>query len=221
MGLRKQLGVAVAATFPRPTVPEALFDESNMCSRIAPADGVAEWVNETLLRAGAPLHNPDHEHLIDADVAYLWAAVENVRQMRRVIGQCEEVTIRAGGWQRARQEQQYLEWFGRVPAFLITLDARYARECNDLQWCALVEHELYHIGQRLDEFGAPAFTKDGMPKLGIRGHDVEEFVGIVRRYGVAGGAGDMAKLVAAAQRSPEVGHVDIARACGTCILRAA
>lgn len=56
-----------------------------------------------------------------------------------------------------------------------------------------------------------------MPKLGIRGHDVEEFVGIVRRYG----AGDTAKFVAAAQRAPEVGHADIARACGTCILRAA
>ncbi|WP_332454909.1 putative metallopeptidase [Burkholderia ubonensis] len=71
-------------------------------------------MNETLLREGAPLHNEDHAHLIDADVAYLWAAVENVRQMRRVVGQCEEVMIRAGGWQRARQEQQLCEWFGRV-----------------------------------------------------------------------------------------------------------
>ena len=90
-----------------------------------------------------------------------------------------------------------------------------------MEWCALVEHELYHIGQRDDGFGAPAFTKDGMPKLGIRGHDVEEFVGIVRRYGAGGGASDTAKLVDAARRAPEVGHADIARACGTCILRAA
>lgn len=180
----------------RPAPPGILFDGSNWIRRIVPADGVAERVNETLLREGAPLYNPDHAHLVDADVAYLWAVVENVRQMRQVVGQWEEVTIRAGGWQRARQEQQYLEWFGRVPVFLITLDGHYARECNDLQWCALVEHELYHIGQRTDEFGAPAFTK-----LGIRGHDVEEFVGIVRRYGVVGGAGDTAKLVAAAQRA--------------------
>jgi hypothetical protein len=205
----------------RPMPPDALFDGSNWFRYLAPADGVNDWVHHTFLRDGAPLHNEDHAHLIDADVAYLWAAVENVRQMRRVVGQCEEVMIRAGGWQRARQEQQLCEWFGRVPAFLITLDAHYARECSDLEWCALVEHELYHIGQRTDEFGAPAFTKDGMPKLGIRGHDVEEFVGIVRRYGVGGGAGDTAKLVDAARRAPEVGHADIARACGTCILRAA
>lgn len=205
----------------RPMPPDALFEPSNWFRRLAPADGVNDWVHHTFLRDGAPLYNGDHAHLLDADVAYLWAAVENVRQMRRVVGQCEEVAIRAGGWQRARQEQQLCEWFGRVPAFLITLDAHYARECSDMEWCALVEHELYHIGQRLDEFGAPAFTKDGMPKLGIRAHDVEEFVGIVRRYGVGGGAGETAKLVDAARRAPEVGHVDIARACGTCILRAA
>ncbi|MGU2444422.1 putative metallopeptidase [Burkholderia cenocepacia] len=213
--------VTAVAAGTRPAPPDLLFEPSNWLRRLAPADGVNDWVHHTFLRDGAPLHNVDHAHLIDADVAYLWAAVENVRQMRRVVGQCEEVMIRAGGWQRARQEQQLCEWFGRVPAFLITLDAHYARECSDMEWCALVEHELYHIGQRDDGFGAPAFTKDGMPKLGIRGHDVEEFVGIVRRYGVSGGAGDTAKLVDAARRAPEVGHVDIARACGTCILRAA
>ncbi|WP_330765396.1 putative metallopeptidase, partial [Burkholderia vietnamiensis] len=81
----------------RPIPLDALFDDSNWIQRIVPADGVAEWVNETLLREGAPLHNPDHAHLVDADIAYLWATVENVRQMRRVVGQCEEVTIRAGG----------------------------------------------------------------------------------------------------------------------------
>ncbi|MBY4751876.1 putative metallopeptidase [Burkholderia dolosa] len=210
-----------ATTSDRPFPPPELFDGSHWFRYLMPADGVNDWVHHTFLRDGAPLHNEDHAHLAYADIAYLWAAVENVRQMRRVVGQCEEVTIRAGGWQRARQEQQLCEWFGRVPAFLITLDAHYARECSDLEWCALVEHELYHIGQRTDEFGAPAFTKDGMPKLGIRGHDVEEFVGIVRRYGVGGGAGDTAKLVDAARRAPEVGNADIARACGTCILRAA
>ncbi|HEP6427749.1 putative metallopeptidase [Burkholderia cenocepacia] len=217
----KRTEVASAAHLPRPAPPDVLFDGSNRFRYLAPADGVNDWVHHTFLRDGAPLHNEDHAHLIDADVAYLWAAVENLRRMRRVVGQCEEVMIRAGGWQRARQEQQLCEWFGRVPAFLITLDAHYARECSDLEWCALVEHELYHIGQRTDEFGAPAFSKDGMPKLGIRGHDVEEFVGIVRRYGIGGGAGDTAKLVDAARRAPEVAHVDIARACGTCILRAA
>lgn len=204
----------------RPMPPDELFGETRWFRPIAPANGVAEWVQKSFLEEGAPLFNAEHEHLFFADIGYLWAAVENTRQMRRVVGQCEEVMIRAGGWQKARTEQQFYEWFGRVPKFLITLDANYARECGDLEWCALVEHELYHVGQR-QEFGEPAFTRDGLPKLGIRAHDVEEFVGIVRRYGIGAAAGDTAKLVEAAKRAPEIGHLNIAHACGTCLLRAA
>jgi len=198
-----------------------LFDASNWFRRFVPADGVAQWVHETILGERSPIFNADHIHLKDADIEFLWAAQENSRQMRRVVGQCEEVTFRCGAWQKGRQEQQMHEWFGRVPAYLITLDALYANECSDIEWCSLIEHELYHIAQRTDEFGAPAFTKDGLPKLGIRGHDVEEFVGIVRRYGAGAAAGDTAKLIAAAQRVPEVGALNIAQACGTCLLRAA
>jgi hypothetical protein len=205
----------------RPFPPEVLFSDSRLFQPIMPADGVAEWVAESLLNEGAPLYNEEHRHLHDADIAYLWAAVENTKQMRRVVGQCEEVMIRAGGWQKARTEQQFYEWFGRTPQFLITLDANYVRECSDLEWCALIEHELLHIGHKLDEYGQPAFTRDGIPKFGIRGHDVEEFVSIVRRYGVGAAAGETAKLVAAAQRPAEIGQMSIAQACGTCLLRAA
>ncbi len=43
-----------------------------------------------------------------------------------LLGQCEEVTFRAGAWQKGRQEQQMRDWFGNVPDFLITLDADYS-----------------------------------------------------------------------------------------------
>lgn len=218
---KKKREIAEFVAPKRPIPPDFLFSDSRIFQPIAPADGVSEWVQEQLLTEGAPLYNEEHKHLIWADIAYLWAAVENRKHMRQVIGQCEEVAIRAGGWQKARTEQQFYEWFGRTPQFLITLDANYVRECSDLEWCALIEHECYHIGHKLDEFGQPAFTRDGWPKLGIRGHDVEEFVGIVRRYGVGAAAGETAKLVAAAQRPAEIGHVAIAQACGTCMLRAA
>jgi len=205
----------------RPMPPDLLFDDSNWTKHFVPADGVADWVAKTLMSEDSPLYNADHAHLLNADIEYLWAGVENSRQMRRVVGQCEEVTFRAGAWQKGRQEQQMKEWFGRVPSYLITFDAWYARECSDLHWCSLVEHELYHIAQKQDAFGAPAFTQDGEPKLGIRSHDVEEFVGIVRRYGVGAAAGDTARLVHAAGKVPEIGQLNISQACGTCLLRAA
>lgn len=205
----------------RPHPPALLFDESNWTKHFVPAEGVHDWVMETFLRLGSPLHNPDHEHLRFADLAFLWAATENTRQMRRVIGQCEEVTFRCGAWQKGRQEQQMEEWFGRVPAYLITLDANYCRECPDAEFCALVEHEMMHIGHKQDEFGAPAFTKDGQPKLGMRGHDIEEFVGIVERYGIGSHEGAMARLVRAANKGATVSQISIAHACGTCLAKSA
>ena len=127
--------------------------------------------------------------------------------------------MRAGGWQKARMEQQMYEWFGRIPKFIITLAADYCSQCNDLEFCALVEHELYHIAQATDELGSPKFNKEtGQPVLKLRGHDVEEFVGVVRRYGASR---DVQQLVDAANRPAEVGHLDIARACGTCMLKLA
>src|SRR5690606_6326227 len=119
--------------------------------------------------------NPDHAHLAGADLCFLWAASGFAKAGRYVLGQAEQVMFRAGGWQKARQEQQMVEWFGRVPEFLITLAADYCATCSDEEFCALVEHELYHIGHLKDEYGAPAFYRDGRPKLGIQGHDVEEF----------------------------------------------
>jgi hypothetical protein len=134
------------------------------------------------------------------------------------LGQCEEVLFRCNAWQKGRQQQQMTDWFGMVPQFLITLDASYALTCSDIEFCALVDHELYHIAQELDEFGSPAFRKDGLPKLCMRGHDVEEFIGVVRRYGAGE---DVQRLIDAAKGAPEVSKLNIARACGTCLLKAA
>lgn len=63
-------------------------------------------------------------------------------------------------------------------------------------------------------YGAPAFDKLGRPKLRIVGHDVEEFVGVVARYGPSA---DVGLLVAAARTAPAVQRLDIARACGCCL----
>lgn len=185
--------------------------------RFTPAPELLAWVDQAILASGGALHNPDHAHLVDADLAFLWAPRAFEKAGRTVLGQAEQVMFRAGGWQKARQEQQMVEWFGGVPEFLITLAADYCATCSDTEFCALVEHELYHVGRRTDEFGAPAFDKEGRPKLRIVGHDVEEFIGVVARYGPSA---DVQSLVAAAGAAPAVPRLNIARACGCC-LRAA
>ncbi|MAF04415.1 putative metallopeptidase [Herbaspirillum sp.] len=200
----------------RPYPPAVVMDEDS--PKFAPAPEVGAWVREEILTQGGAIFNPDHAHLEWADIAFLWAPNGFTKQGRTVLGQCEEVTFRCGPWQKGRQVQQMNEWFGRVPAYLITLDAQYCATCSDLEFCALVEHELFHIGQQLDEFGQPAFNKEGLPKLQLRSHDVEEFIGVVKRYGATK---DVARMVEAAKAGPELAQLNIARACGTCLLKAA
>jgi hypothetical protein len=181
---------------------------------LRPAPELLAWVESAILAVAGPIHNPDHGHLVDADLAFLWASSGFQKSGRTVLGQAEQVMFRAGGWQKARQEQQMIEWFGGVPAFLITLAADYCANCSDAEFCALVEHELYHVGHARDPFGAPAFDKMGRPKLRIVGHDVEEFVGVVARYGPTA---EVRRLAAAAGTAPAVPRLDIARACGCCL----
>jgi len=202
----------------RPYPPSSLLELPGLGIRLAPAFEVWEWLQAEILAATGSIHNEDHGHLIDANIGVLWASSGFAKQGRVVLGQAEQVMFRAGGWQKARQEQQMRDWFGEEPEFLITLAADYCAQCSDAEFCALVEHELYHIAQATDQYGAPKFTQEGLPKLQMRGHDVEEFVGVVRRYGAGE---DVQQLIDAASRPPEVAKINISRACGTCLLKSA
>jgi Putative phage metallopeptidase len=205
----------------RPTPPPGVAALDDAIGRFAPAPEVLEWLRTEILAEDGTIHNPDHQHLLDADLQVLWAPGPFASKGRGVIGTAEEVAFRCNAWQRGRQEQQLVEWFGHVPTYLITLAASYCATCSDVDFCALVEHELYHVGHQLNEFGVPMFTRDGEPKLHIRGHDVEEFVGVARRYGVGDPGGALARLAAAARENPQVSRGQIAGACGTCLPKAA
>lgn len=185
-------------------------------SSFVPAVDLAEWAVSTFIVDGAPLENPDHRHLKAARIGMLWAYEPNSRGMVAIVGQAEQPMFQGGKWRRARQEQQLLEWFGELPDFIITIDAAYAAICDDGTFCATVEHELLHCGQALDKFGQPRFTKDGRPVFAMRSHDVEEFVGIVERYGAGRGAGRTFDLVEAAKKRPTITEAQIVGACGTC-----
>lgn len=205
----------------RPCPPASLF-EGYSSPAFAPAPDVLQWAIETFIDADATLLNEEHAHLRHASLGFMWTTVPNSRAGHRIVGQCEIMPPMAmGKWQKARAEQQIEEWFGSVPDFLITLDAAYAAQCDDTEFCSLVEHELLHAGQEMGPMG-PKFRKSGKPAFAIRGHDVEEFVSIVRRYGVGAAAGATQALIEAARGRPEVGAIQISQACGTCrLLRAA
>ncbi|MEG2433448.1 MAG: putative metallopeptidase, partial [Acinetobacter sp.] len=53
---------------------------------------------------------------------------------------------------------------------------------SDHDFCALIEHELYHIGVERDQDDEIIYSDNtGLPKHYLAGHDVEEFYGVVRQ----------------------------------------
>lgn len=198
----------------RPKPRDSFFDDAFTHMRVEPSEELKQWVFDSIISPTGKLHNEDHEILVDADIQFMFASGGFSKKQKVVIGQAEKVQFMAGGWQRARQIQQMMDWFGYVPEFIITLDAQYCASCSDSEFCALVEHELYHIRQKLDAFGEPKFNDEGGPSFEICGHDVEEFIGVVRRYGASE---QVNKMVQAAKRKPEVSAVNIAHSCGTCL----
>jgi hypothetical protein len=194
----------------------ATLSDLEMLDRFVPAPELLEWISATFLDEASPLYNHEHAHLRDADLGVLWTNCDNSKQMRAVIGQAELMPPMAmGKWQRARAIQQVEEWFDGMPDFLLTFSAPAAAGMDDPSFCALVEHELYHCAQKLDEFGMPKFKQDGTPAFVMRGHDVEEFVGVVARYGAE--AAGVAAMVDAAKAGPTIGRASIAGVCGTCL----
>jgi hypothetical protein len=104
-----------------------------------------------------------------------------------------------------------------LPDFLITIDI-VAGSFDDASFCALVEHELTIALRRRTRRASPKFHREsGEPMWGIRGHDVEEFVGVVARYGTeATGTTD---LVKAGANKALVAVATVSLACGTCAER--
>lgn len=202
----------------RPDPPDWIFEHDT--PSFAPAPELWTWIKAIFLNPEHQLFNEDHFHLGAfryPEIAVMWAQCGFKKQGRFVVGQAEKIMINAGGWKKERQEEQYLQWFNEVPEYLITIDATYAKQANDIDFCALIEHELYHIAHKKDKYGVPSYNREtGKPNLAIQGHDVEEFTGVVRRYGASH---DVQEMVKAANARPTVAKADVHHACGTCHLK--
>lgn len=208
----------------RPFPPIELLEqaEAEEALRLAPAQDLKEWVVKNFLTIGGPLHNPDHDliaellHDSDEFLAFAWASSAYKSKQSAVLGQCEKVMFNVGGWRKARQEQQMRDWFGFVPTYLITIDASFCDEANDNEFCALLEHELYHIGVLKDDDGEIIYSDHtGLPKHYLAGHDVEEFIGVVKRWGPSE---SVKRLVEVAKNPPFVSERDISKCCGNCVI---
>ncbi len=195
----------------RPQPPEAALNWFVPSVFIASPE-LERWARAAFIEdAGSRLYNESHAHLAQAKIGFLWTSCQYSRQMNPVAGTAQMVRPHPAlaKWDKERQLYQLRQWFGSEPDFLITLYAPYAAECDKLSFCALVEHELLHCALR-------GYTKKGRPLWAIRGHDSEEFVEIVERYGAGAAAGRTKDITEAARKRPLIGKAQVAAVCGNC-----
>jgi hypothetical protein len=126
----------------RPAPPAGMLDAQNFEGpTFVSAPELESWLRSTFIEEGAPLQNEDHFHLRYAQIGVLWTSIENSRHGRRVVGQAERGEPAAmGKWAKARAELQIIGWFGDIPDFILTFDARYARTPNGALWWSMSCH---------------------------------------------------------------------------------
>lgn len=191
---------------------------------VTPAPELEAWAWAELIEGagdgsgGGLLHNEDHRVLADweARIGWLWMPDALHRKGRRIAGTAQLGRLSGDAWKRAEREAQLVDWFGQVPDFIIRIDAglhaHLVRTGRRLDAVAVLDHELYHCRQERDQWNAERFHRDGSPVWGMRAHDVEQFVGVVRRYGSE--AAGVTALVEAAGKTPEIGPAVLDAACG-------
>lgn len=216
MAALKQARALKSVARSRPMPPSDLDQDGEF----RPDPDFAKWAHATFIDRDGPLANIEHQHLIPATIGVLWTNVPNGRHQVAIAATCQlGKPMAMGKWAKAQQEQQRREWFGDVPDFILTFDAACALSMDDVSFCAMVEHELHHARYELDDDGGIKFSKStGLPIWALRGHDVEEFVDVVARYGATGR--HVADLVEAANRGPSIASIRVASACGNCRLKA-
>ena len=186
-----------------------------MTERFEPCLPLWDWVQSTFILEDAEICNADHGHLSEAYIGFLWAGPECNKGVRKLAGTAQLGKASGTAWTAGRAEQQLTEWFHRLPDFLITLDVRFFATCSDAEACAVIEHELYHCAQAVDRDGEPRFDKaTGDPVWTMRPHDIEEFYGVIERYGAE--ATHTTRIQRAFERKPLISSAAIRGVCGLC-----
>ena len=118
----------------------------------------------------------------DAGILFLMRAEPKIKAQKAVLGEAALPRFMGslgavGRWLLAKA------CGGDLPDFLMILDSTWWAQATPKQREALVYHEMCHMAHAVDKDGEPRFTEEGNPIWDIRGHDLEEFNAVVRRYG--------------------------------------
>lgn len=151
--------------------------------------------------AARVMRMPEHQHLADNDITFGWLMRHEpkVKGGRTELGSVHETAHMAQGGFRDLFEQLLCGMLGYLPQFVVVINLPWWEEASALEREALVFHELAHVRQKTDKYGAPRFNmQTGAPVYGVHGHDIEAFRSEVERYGAW--TPDIRAFVASANR---------------------
>jgi hypothetical protein len=163
----------------------------------------------------------------EARIVFSWTTTRSRVRGRFVAGEAQLAKPQGGkSWRNLRDAWLLREWWRAMPDyekgvegpdFGITLYAPFVAAAAEANFGALQDHELFHCAQARDGYGVPRRSQsDGRPAWEMRGHDVEQFIAVIRRWGI-GSDPDAERLVAAARQRPEIAAAKIQEGmCGTC-----
>lgn len=140
-----------------------------------------------------------HAHLKENEVLIEWLLKTDLKTKggKQVIGAVHEPKVQ--GQLKDLFEMLLVRFFGEMPQFVIVLDREFWNAASPRDREALIWHELEHIKQAEDQYGAPKFTREGDPVYRLVEHDVAAFRSEVERYGAW--SPDLVDFLAAAGRA--------------------
>lgn len=182
---------------------------------LEPSLELAAWARLMFIEEGAVFCNPDHAHLQKCDLVAIFTNVPFEDGLLPVAGMAEIINVNGKPWPRAARVDYLCKMFGNIPQACVWVYAPYWAECDDDSACALMEHELYHFAHKRNKQKELMYDEENndRPVLTTRAHDVGEFIGVVRRYGVGAVHPNVQLLVEAAQSVPTIGRARVEAAC--------
>lgn len=144
---------------------------------------------------------PEHLHLAENEVSigYLMRNTPKEKGNKVELGSVHTVKTMFQGGFKDLGLQLLAEMLGDLPDFLVVINAPWWEQATPLQREALLSHELCHVQQALDSYGAPKFDRDGLPVFKVVEHDVAAFRSEVERFGLW--TNDLRAFVAAAKEA--------------------
>lgn len=169
-----------------------MTNDDDLAAYSLPGDPNPETIAARLMLL--PEHAPLAEH--EVRFGYLMRNTPKEKGGKVELGSVHAVKTMAQGGFKDLFAMMLEDLLGFLPDYVMVINAAWWSQVGDQEREALVYHELCHVKQAVDAYGALRFDRDGYPVWALVEHDIAAFNAEVKRYGAW--TGDIASFLGAA-----------------------